>query len=342
MLRLNLTAEPRWLDLAAGRAPARRAAHHRADGGGPQRPAPSRPCPTDRHDEERAAGLRQGDRPARGDRLGGRRRRRRQPVAGHARRASTRCSRSGRSSRRSRRDYVAEGPAAGRGKKRLRALADWHFGGGDRYCAACAKRCPDCPARLNRPQTPEGWQVWDLVGRLGGQLRVIPGAVIGWDMGAALALAAALGIDALVAAELLPEIEAVMVRRLNEAIGEPRWLKSACPSASWRRRPPGAGRARRRRRGRRPRLRPALAEMELANARLAGFARKAGIALAAVTVAAAAAGVAMVRSGLETIDAQAKMAQSLKTTVESLQVLTCGGRAGRRVAWARSNRPPRS
>jgi hypothetical protein len=58
------------------------------------------------------------------------------------------------------------------------------------------------------------------VGRLGGQLRVIPGAVIGWDMGAALALAAALGIAPMVAAELLPEIEAVMVRRLNEAIGD--------------------------------------------------------------------------------------------------------------------------
>ena len=56
-----------------------------------------------------------------------------------------------------------------RRKKRLRALADWSFGGGDRYCAACAGPCPDCPARLNRPQTPEGWQVWDLVGRLGGQ-----------------------------------------------------------------------------------------------------------------------------------------------------------------------------
>ena len=69
---------------------------------------------------------------------------------------------------------------------------------------------------MNRPQTPEGWQVWDLVGRLGGQLRVIPGSVLGWDMGAALALAHALGIDTLIAAELLPEIEAVMVRKLNE------------------------------------------------------------------------------------------------------------------------------
>ncbi len=40
-------------------------------------------------------------------------------------------------------------------------------------------------------------------------------------------------------------------------------------------------------------------EMGLANTRLASFARKAGIALAAVTAAAAATGVAMVRSGLD-------------------------------------------
>jgi hypothetical protein len=39
-------------------------------------------------------------------------------------------------------------------------------------------------------------------------------------MGAALALATALGIAPIAAAELLPEIEAVMVRRLNEAIGD--------------------------------------------------------------------------------------------------------------------------
>jgi hypothetical protein len=35
-------------------------------------------------------------------------------------------------------------------------------------------------------------------------------------MGAALSLAQALGIAPLIAAELLPEIEAVMVRKLNE------------------------------------------------------------------------------------------------------------------------------
>jgi hypothetical protein len=44
--------------------------------------------------------------------------------------------------------------------------------------------------------------------------------VLGLDMSAALAIAQALGIDTLVAAELLPPIEAVMVRKLNERIAE--------------------------------------------------------------------------------------------------------------------------
>tara|TARA_R110002072_G_scaffold197475_1_gene355115 strand:- start:278 stop:508 length:231 start_codon:yes stop_codon:yes gene_type:complete len=74
---------------------------------------------------------------------------------------------------------------------------------------------------VNRPLTHEGWQVWDLVDRLGGQLRVLPGAVIGWDMSAALALAGALDVSPLAAAELLPVIEAVMVAKLNEQMGRP-------------------------------------------------------------------------------------------------------------------------
>jgi hypothetical protein len=71
---------------------------------------------------------------------------------------------------------------------------------------------------LNRPETTEGWQVWDLVGRLGGQLRVLPGAVVGWDLTAALALGDALGVPPLAMAELLPLVEAVMVRKLNEEL----------------------------------------------------------------------------------------------------------------------------
>ena len=66
-------------------------------------------------------------------------------------------------------------------------------------------------------------------------------------------------------------------------------------------------------------------EMEAANARLAAFSRRVRIAAAAAVAAAAAAGVAMVRSGLQTVDAQAKLAQSLGTTVASIQTLERAG-----------------
>ena len=49
-------------------------------------------------------------------------------------------------------------------------------------------------------------------------MRVAGKGVIGWDMGAALALGQALGLNSMVVAELLPELEAVMVRRINEKI----------------------------------------------------------------------------------------------------------------------------
>ncbi len=45
---------------------------------------------------------------------------------------------------------------------------------------------------------------------------MLPGAVIGWDLTSALALAEALGVPPIAAAELLPVIEAVMVPKLNE------------------------------------------------------------------------------------------------------------------------------
>jgi hypothetical protein len=64
----------------------------------------------------------------------------------------------------------------------------------------------------------EGWQVWDLTQRMGGQLRIVPGAVLGWDLGAAMAMATALGVNPLIAAEFLPALEAVAVRILNEQI----------------------------------------------------------------------------------------------------------------------------
>jgi len=52
-------------------------------------------------------------------------------------------------------------------------------------------------------------------------MRVAPGGgVIGWDLGAALSLSSALGINGLAVAELLPAIEAVMVRKINEQMDQ--------------------------------------------------------------------------------------------------------------------------
>ena len=48
-----------------------------------------------------------------------------------------------------------------------------------------------------------------------------PGAVIGWDLSAALALGDALGVPPLAMAGLLPGIEAVMVEKLNEQMDIP-------------------------------------------------------------------------------------------------------------------------
>jgi hypothetical protein len=51
---------------------------------------------------------------------------------------------------------------------------------------------------------------------MSGQIRAIPGAILGWDMTAALAMASAMGISPRAVVELLPVIEAAMVRKLNE------------------------------------------------------------------------------------------------------------------------------
>lgn len=66
-------------------------------------------------------------------------------------------------------------------------------------------------------------------------------------------------------------------------------------------------------------------EAELANARLSAFATRVTIAAGVALAAAVAAGVAMVKSGLETIDTQANLAQSLGTTTRSIQVLAFAG-----------------
>ncbi|PWE32781.1 hypothetical protein DDZ14_08525 [Maritimibacter sp. 55A14] len=69
---------------------------------------------------------------------------------------------------------------------------------------------------MNAPRSFEGWQVWDLAQRLGGQVRATQGALIGFDMNAALAMGRALGVSGAAVAELLPVIEAAMVTKVNE------------------------------------------------------------------------------------------------------------------------------
>ena len=63
-------------------------------------------------------------------------------------------------------------------------------------------------------------------------------------------------------------------------------------------------------------------EMEAANQRVGEFYRRVKIAAAVAAAAVAAGAVAMIRSSLDIVDAQAKLAQSLSTTVASIQVLT--------------------
>jgi hypothetical protein len=62
-------------------------------------------------------------------------------------------------------------------------------------------------------------------------------------------------------------------------------------------------------------------EVEAANTRLAAFSRRVAVVGAAAVAAAVATGASMIRSGLQTVDAQAKLAASLGTTVKSIQVL---------------------
>ena len=63
-------------------------------------------------------------------------------------------------------------------------------------------------------------QVWDLALRLGGQLRMDQGTVVGFDMTAAFALAGALGVCPIAVAELLPNIETAAVAARNQRIRE--------------------------------------------------------------------------------------------------------------------------
>jgi hypothetical protein len=75
-----------------------------------------------------------------------------------------------------------------------------------------------CSYRAHEPATEAGWQAWDVLLRCSGQIRAIPGAAVGLDFAAALAVGVALGYDAAALAELLPAGESGMIAAINERI----------------------------------------------------------------------------------------------------------------------------
>lgn len=54
--------------------------------------------------------------------------------------------------------------------------------------------------------------------KMGGQLRTSENRIIGFDMNAAFAFAAALGVNPFAVAEILPAIESIAIPKLNEAM----------------------------------------------------------------------------------------------------------------------------
>jgi hypothetical protein len=72
----------------------------------------------------------------------------------------------------------------------------------------------------NEPLTDVGWQAWDVLTRCSGQIRSVPGAVIGIDFGAPFAVDHALGYNLVALAELLPAGEAGLAAALNERIAD--------------------------------------------------------------------------------------------------------------------------
>lgn len=73
---------------------------------------------------------------------------------------------------------------------------------------------------MNAPEGDAALIAWEVIRRLGGQVRVGPAGVTGLDLSAALALAAAMGADNPLLIDLLPDIEPILVKAWNKSLSE--------------------------------------------------------------------------------------------------------------------------
>lgn len=72
-------------------------------------------------------------------------------------------------------------------------------------------RCGACAYVVNAPETAEGILAWEVIRRSAGQVRAVMGGVYAIDFGAVLALAQAMNASSPLLADILPEIEPIIV-----------------------------------------------------------------------------------------------------------------------------------
>lgn len=116
------------------------------------------------------------------------------------------------------RDYVTPGLLLDAEKKRINALAEWHFGGGAAYCAACPERCAECAYRLNAPLTIEGEAFWSALKAASNQVRTLGHLPLGIDFNALAAIAAAKGCPAAIVADFFPDAERIALAAIRQQI----------------------------------------------------------------------------------------------------------------------------
>lgn len=73
---------------------------------------------------------------------------------------------------------------------------------------------------MHKPLTADGLLAWEVIRRSAGQVRIAPGGVYALDFGAILALAAAMDALSPLLADVIPEIESIVVKAYRTYLRE--------------------------------------------------------------------------------------------------------------------------